>query len=127
MKISKFLIVLAIATAITLGYVHQQIELLKVSYQIKISEENLTKLLDQNEWLLCNLIAFKSPHNLERMLLAKDVTFRLPASPQLVWISQPQFERRLSGWEKIKIAFANIFALNSNIEAGQMKPELMER
>ncbi len=118
MKTSKFFLVMAIATAITLGYVHQQIELLKVSYRIEISEENLTKLLDRNGFLLYNLTASKSPHNLERMLLVKDVTFGLPTSRQLVRINQPQFERRLSGWEKTKIAFANIFALNSNAEAG---------
>jgi len=117
-KISKFLIVLAIATAIALGYVHQQTELLKVSYEMRISEENLTELLDQKGFLLYNLIAIKAPHNLERMLLEKDVTFELPTSRQLVQINQPQFEHRLSRWEKIKIAFANIFALSSDVEAG---------
>jgi glycine cleavage system regulatory protein len=117
MKISKFLIVLAIATTITLGYVHQQIEIVKVDYQMKIIEENLTNLLDHNHFLLYNLTAIKAPHNLEHLLLAKDVTFELPAPYQLVRINQPQFKGELSRWERMKIAFASIFALSSNAEA----------
>lgn len=117
MKVSKFLIVLALATTITLLYVHQQIEILKANYQKEIIEESLTKLLDRNHFLLYNLIAIKAPHNLERILLAKDATFELPASHQLLEINQPQFKAELSRWERTKIAFAHIFALNSDAEA----------
>lgn len=120
MKIYKFLIILTIVTAIMLGYVHQKIELLKVSYSIEERREDLVKLLDQNNFLLYNLIALKSPYNLEQLLSAKNATFELPTPHQFVRINQPQFERELSGWEKVRVAFANIFALNSNAEAGMV-------
>ncbi len=117
MKISKFFLLIAVTTAITLGYVHQQIELLKISYKMEVSEEDLTKLLDRNSFLVYNLIAIKAPHNLERILLAKNVAFELPATDQLMLINQPQFRSKTSGWERTKIAFANIFTFNSNAEA----------
>ena len=117
MRISKFFLIIVMATAVTLGYVHQQIELLKVSYRIEVNEKNMAKLLDRNSFLLYNLIALKSPHNLEQILLAKNMNFELPTLHQLVRISQPQFERKLSEWERTKIALASIFALNANAEA----------
>lgn len=117
MKACKFLIVLAITTFLTLGYVHQKIELLKVGYSIEESGEDLVKLLDRNSFLLYNVIALKSPQNLERLLLAKNMTFQLPAVDQFIQINQPQFEHKLNGWERTKVVVANIFTLNSNAEA----------
>lgn len=117
MKVYKFLIILVITTFLTLGYVHQKIELLKVGYSMEKSGEDLIRLLDRNSFLLYNVIALKSPHNLERLLLAKNMTFQLPTADQFVQVNQPQFERKLNGWEKTKVAVANIFALNSDAEA----------
>lgn len=117
MKAYKFLIILTITTFLTLGYVHQKIELLKIGYSMEESGEDLLRLLDRNSFLLYNVIALKSPHNLERLLLARNMTLQLPAVSQFVQINQPQFEHKLSGWEKTKVAVASIFTLNSNAEA----------
>lgn len=121
MRISKFFLIIVIATAVALGYVHQQIELFRVSYRIEVNEENMVRLLDGNSFLLYNLIALKSPHNLEQILLAKNVNFELPAPYQLVRINQPQFDRELSRWEKTRITLASIFALSPSAEAKMIK------
>ncbi|MCQ9207865.1 MAG: hypothetical protein NG712_00555 [Omnitrophica bacterium] len=80
MRISRFLILATLVTVVALGYVHQQIELLRINYTINRNKDNLSVLLDQNSILMYNLVSFQSPFYLEKMLAAKKVTFEIPSS-----------------------------------------------
>ena len=79
MNISRFLIIATLVTAVALGYVHQQIELLKINYTMNYNKDNLLVLLDQNTTLIYNVNNLQSPLYLERALSAKKVSVEIPS------------------------------------------------
>ena len=79
MNVSRFLIIATLVTAVALGYVHQQIELLKINYTINYNKDNLLVLLDQNTTLMYNVNNLQSPLYLERALSAKKVSVEIPS------------------------------------------------
>ena len=79
MNVSRFLIIATLVTAVALGYVHQQIELLKISYTMNYNKDNLLVLLDQNTTLMYNVNNLQSPLYLERALSAKKVSVEIPS------------------------------------------------
>jgi len=79
MNTSRFLIIATLVTAVALGYVHQQIELLKINYTINYNKDNLLVLLDQNTTLMYNVNNLQSPLYLERALSAKKVSVEIPS------------------------------------------------
>ncbi len=79
MNVSRFLIIAILATTVALGYVHQQIELLRINYTINFNKDNLSVLLDQNTTLVYNVNNLQSPLYLERALSAKKVSVEIPS------------------------------------------------
>ncbi len=79
MNVSRFLIIATLVTAVALGYVHQQIELLKINYTMNYNKDNLLVLLDQNTTLMYNRDNLQSPLYLERALSAKKVSVEIPS------------------------------------------------
>ena len=79
MKLSKFLLIVALITAVALGYVHQQVELLRINYTINRNRDNLSVLLDQNSTLMYNVVSFQSPAYLEQTLEAKADKWEIPS------------------------------------------------
>jgi len=77
---SRFLTIAVLITAVALGYVHQQIELLRINYTINRNEDNLSVLLDQNSVLMYNVSGFQAPVYLEEELRAKKVSLEIPSS-----------------------------------------------
>lgn len=60
-------------TLSSLLYVHLQINLYKVSYQIKNNEKIVDVLIDQNQLLKYNVASLKCPDSLESVMLAKNI------------------------------------------------------
>ncbi len=79
MRLSRFLLIAIIVTALALGYVHQRVEQLRINYTINRNRDNLSILLDQNSTLMYNVVSFQSPFYLEQSLSAKEVSVEIPS------------------------------------------------
>lgn len=88
MSISRFLILAILVTVVSLGYVQQQVELLKINYTINQNRNNLSDLLDQNSILLYNVASFETPFYLEQTLAAKKINLEIPSSWHTIAFAQ---------------------------------------
>ena len=87
MRVSRALAVIVVAVMFALAYVHQQVELLKLSYQIGCKEKRMSVLLDHREKLIYNLTNLTSPSHLERMLVSKNVAVEYPRKEQVIRVA----------------------------------------
>lgn len=71
MKLSRFLALLAVSTVAALLYVGQQVEAVKIGYQINQQQSTLSDVLDQRQMLLYNICNQKSPENLQESFSKK--------------------------------------------------------
>jgi len=69
---NKTLILILLFTISSLGYIHQQVEFVKLSYDIGLREGELRETLDQNTVLRYNISKFKTPGTLKLVLMARD-------------------------------------------------------
>ena len=68
MRPFKSLIMISFLTLVALIYVHQQVELLKLSYAIDYKEKKLKDILDRKEVLGYNISNLEDPSRLEGIL-----------------------------------------------------------
>ena len=87
MRIFRRLFLLCVITIAALIYVHQNIELIKLSYAIDSKEKRLSVLLDQKEKLIYNLNNITSPSQLERVLVTKHVDVEYPHKEQVIRVA----------------------------------------
>lgn len=92
MALSKFLSIALLITALALGYVHQQVELLRINYTIEHNRGNLSVLLDQNSTLMYNVANFQSPFYLEQSLSAKKVNLEIPSRWHAIASAEAEME-----------------------------------
>lgn len=95
MRIYRFSICLVFVTLMALLYVHQQVQLLKVSYRINSNEREITTLLDQNRALVYNVTRLKSPVYLGKRFLTDKKDYRIPGGWQVVEVMTPKEEKQL--------------------------------
>jgi len=105
MRVYKSVISMAFVTAMALLYVHQQVELVKLSYAIETKEKNLKDMLDLKEGLGYNINNLEAPLRLEQALSAKRVELTFPRKAQVVKAAKEAFNSKTE--ERI---------LNSSIE-----------
>jgi len=80
MSVSKFLLMAILITTLALGYVYQQVELLRINYTINRNQDSLAVLLDQNSTLVYNVNNLQSPLYLEQRLIGqKKVSLEIPS------------------------------------------------
>ena len=80
MNLLKFLLIVILVTTVALGYVHQQVELLRINYVINYNKGDLLVLLDQNSTLMYNVTSLQSPLYLEKRLIGrKEVSWEVPS------------------------------------------------
>lgn len=72
------------ATVVALIYVHQQVELVKLSYAIGCKEKKLKEMLDRNDGLGYNIENLEDPSRLEQILLAKNMEMAFPKPDNIV-------------------------------------------
>jgi len=104
MKLIKFLIGISVLTLAALLYVHQQIELVKVSYTINAKEKAVKELVDRKESLLYNIANLEAPSRLEKVLSAKKIDIVFPKRGQIVKVAKAP--RRVFFRDEIKLARA---------------------
>ena len=94
MRVYKSVISMAFVTAMALLYVHQQVELVKLSYAIETKEKNLKDMLDLKEGLGYNINNLEAPLRLEQALSAKRVELTFPRKAQVVKAAKAAFDSK---------------------------------
>lgn len=79
------------ATLVALLYVHQQVELVKLSYAIELKEKTLKDVLDHNEGLGYNIDNLEAPSRLEEALLAKKIEVAFPKRGHVVRLASSKY------------------------------------
>lgn len=74
-------------TLTALLYVHQQVELVKLSYSIDCKEKKLEDILDHKQQLEYNINNLEAPSRLEKVLLSKNVNVAFPKKSQVVKVA----------------------------------------
>lgn len=83
MKVIHFLIFMAIITILSLVYVFQQTEILKLAYQADKNSSLFQELYNENIILKYNLDSLSSLPHLGKVLINKEENFEIPKSSQL--------------------------------------------
>lgn len=86
MKLRDFLLVIFVVTFCALLYINQHTNILLISYQLEKNQATCAYLLDRHEELLYNVAEVKSPQNLQKKLVMKDICLERPSREQLVKI-----------------------------------------
>lgn len=88
MRPFKTLIMISFLTLVALVYVHQQVELVKLSYAIDYKEKKLKDILDRKESLGYNIANLEDPSRLENILLAKKIDISFPKKGQVFKVAK---------------------------------------
>ena len=75
MKTTRTIILILIVTIISIGYVHQKVEIIKSGYDLQKSRKYLSSLVDQNSNLMYNLSKLESPRYLLATLKTDEIEF----------------------------------------------------
>ena len=99
MRFFRTVIFVVFATVTALVYVHQQVELVKLSYAIECKEKLLKDMLDQRESLGYNIDNLESPFRLEQVLISKKIDVNFPKKGHIVSVaklaSRIRYEERM--------------------------------
>ncbi|MDD5428653.1 MAG: hypothetical protein PHI58_05400 [Candidatus Omnitrophica bacterium] len=88
MGLFRSIAVIAVVTLTGLVYVHQQVELVKLSYSIETKEKKLKVLLDHKERLNYNIDNLEAPARLEKILMSKNIDVGFPGKHNVVKIAK---------------------------------------
>ena len=75
MRIHNPIIAGLVITVMAVGYVHQQVEIVKTGYSLQKNRKHLSYLVDQNSKLMYNLSKLESPRNLLTSLNGEEIEF----------------------------------------------------
>jgi len=89
MRLIRSFLPIVVFTVASLMYVHQQVELVKLSYHIETKEKKLNAVLDLREQLSYNIKNLEAPSRLERVLLAKNIDITFPRKGNVVRMARP--------------------------------------
>lgn len=84
MRVFRTITFIALVTLTALIYVHQQVELVKLSYVIGFKEKKLKDMLDRNDGLGYNIANLEDPTRLEQVLLSKNIEISFPRQGNVV-------------------------------------------
>ncbi|HTL70986.1 MAG TPA: hypothetical protein VL404_06820 [Candidatus Eisenbacteria bacterium] len=85
----RFVSALVLATMAGLFYVNQEVEAVKIGYEIRRQEEAKVQALDHARALKYNIARLKAPKNLEKKLLAERIQLESPGSWQTLVLPDP--------------------------------------
>ena len=88
MKLFKTLTFISLITFMALVYVHQQVELVKLSYEIDCKEKKLKEMLDRKGILRYNISNLESPSRLEKVLLERKVSVSYPKKGRVMRLAR---------------------------------------
>lgn len=88
MRLFRYIISIGVFTLAALVYVHQQIELVKLGYEIDCKEKMVKEMLDRREIMRYNISNLESPSRLENALSSKKVLVMYPKKGQVVMLAK---------------------------------------
>ena len=88
MRLFRSITTIAMITFLGLVYVHQQVELVKLSYSIETKEKKLRVMLDRKERLDYNINNLEDPSRLENVLMAKNIDVGFPGKHHVVKVAR---------------------------------------
>jgi len=88
MRLFRSIAMIAVAALVGLVYVHQQVELVKLSYSIETSQKKLKVLLDHKERLDYNINNLESPSRLEKILISRNIDVAFPGKYNVVKVAK---------------------------------------
>ncbi|MFA5144044.1 MAG: hypothetical protein WC522_07790 [Candidatus Omnitrophota bacterium] len=88
MRLVRSLASIAVMTLVALVYVHQQVELVKLSYSIETKEKRLKVMLDHKERLNYNIDNLEAPSRLEKILISKNIDVAFPRKGNVVKVAR---------------------------------------
>ena len=88
MRLLKPLASIAVVTLVALVYVHQQVELVKLSYSIETKEKELKVVLDRKERLDYNINNLEAPSRLEKVLISKNIDVGFPGKHNVMKVAR---------------------------------------
>jgi len=88
MRLFRYIVLLGAVTLTALVYVHQQVELVKLSYEIDCKEKKLKEMLDRKGVLRYNISNLESPSRLEKVLLARKISVSYPKNRQVIKLAR---------------------------------------
>lgn len=94
MKLLKSLTLISIVTLVALIYVHQQVELVKLSYSIERKEKIVKDMLDRSDSLGYNINNLEAPYRLEQALLSRNVDITFPKRANVVKVAKLRYNSR---------------------------------
>ena len=103
MRAFKTVAFIVFVTVVALVYVHQQIELVKLSYSIGCKEKKLKDVLDRNEGLGYNIENLEDPARLEQILLSKNIDITFPRPNNIIRAARTKARMAEDGLKAIGI------------------------
>ena len=88
MRLLKSITSIAVVTLVALVYVHQQVELVKLSYSIETKEKKLKVMLDHKERLDYNINNLEDPSRLEKILMSKNIDVGFPGKYHVMKVAK---------------------------------------
>jgi len=89
MKATRCLCVMGLMTVLSLLYVSQQTEVVKLGYQITAEEKRLVEAQDRRTSLEFTLSTIQSPVSIEENFMVPSGSFEMPHAFRLVKIEEP--------------------------------------
>ena len=118
MRLPKFLFLLIFITIGAIFYVSQQVEAVKVGYQINAQQLALSDALDQRQMLLYNVCNLKSPENLQESFCKESQDYRILGNKQIIVLTNTQEkQRRIQTVKKPLPRWLAMFGITSVAEA----------
>lgn len=128
MRFFRTIISISIITIVASLYVHQQIELVKLSYAIEYKEKKVKDMLDLKESLSYNIKNLEAPSRLEQVLLSKNINITFPKRCNVIKAAKRPFGfkmeeniSRIARLEKKTGPIAGIFEFFSPRAEAQVK------
>ncbi len=94
----RFALILVGVTLASLFYVYEEVEAVKIGYQIRSLEERKTQFLDRARALQYNVARLKAPHNLEKKLQSQRIVLESPKSWQTIVLPEPG-RKPVASWQ----------------------------
>lgn len=90
MRISKFFKGMLMVTALSLIYIHMQMQIFDLAYQAKRKEQFMKRLMEDQGNITYEILKLKSSHHLGQRLLSEKTSMRFVDNAQIVRLESPQ-------------------------------------
>jgi len=87
--VRKFTLAAIIGVSVSLVYLWQHTQLLRLGYTIRVKEKKVAALKKENQCLRLRICQLKSPRHIERMIAEKDLRLTSTKNWQFVYVRTP--------------------------------------